>query len=68
MINISQLTTDTKTFASALNGKWERKSVGNTTWVILGQIVFLEGNANDFPYEVISWHSSDATGNWGILK
>lgn len=80
MINISQLTTDIASIASALNGKWERNSSrdGEATWVILGQIVFLEGDRTKFPYEVMTdlssgvekplWHTSDGKGYWAILK
>lgn len=70
MINISHLTKGVESFAAALNGKWERKTTkdGSATWVILGQIVFLDGDRTKFPYDVISWHSDDSEGHWGILK
>ena len=73
MINISELTKDTKTFADALTGKWEYKCKNrhgtNVKWVILGRIAFCddETSRDEFPYEVIGWHESDG-GYWGILK
>ena len=67
MINISQLTKDPKEFARALVGKWERHAEEGCTWVILGQIAFVEGDKTKFPYSVISWHDQ-GTGHWGILQ
>lgn len=70
MINISPFTKDQESIAAALNGKWERNTTreGETTWVILGQIVFLDGDKSRFPYEVLTWHTSDGKGYWAILK
>jgi len=68
MINISELTTDQKTIASALSGKWERKATADVTWVILGQVVFLDGDKEQFPYNVIQWHDCGNNGYWGILS
>lgn len=78
MINISQLTTDISTIAKALLGKWERKTTRyedkDVTWVILGQVVFLEGDVEKFPYDVMTdgngnklWHG-EGSGHWAILK
>lgn len=73
MINISKLTTKIDDFATALNGKWEYKNEltkngEKVCWVILGKVVFVEdeNSKNNFPYSVVSWHSSD-NGYWGIL-
>lgn len=72
MINISQITNSVSMIASALNGKWERKTVKDggksTTWVIMGQVVFLHGDESVFPYDVLGWHGSGDGGSWGILK
>lgn len=48
-------------------GKWERHAEEGCTWVILGQIAFVEGDRSKFPYTVISWHDQ-GTGHWGILE
>ena len=66
MINISPLTKDLSSIAAALNGKWERHAEPGCTWVILGQIAFVQGDKGKFPYQVIEWHS-DGDGHWGIL-
>ena len=68
MINISPINPSVRDIASALNGKWERKTKNETTYVILGQIAFLHGSTTDFPYEVLGWHSDNNHGYWGILK
>lgn len=75
MINISALTRNVEYIAEALRGKWDRHAEESVTWVILGQIVFVESKApvsvadlnRIFPYKVISWHI-DGTGAWGILE
>lgn len=75
MINISVLTRNPELFAEALRGKWERHAEDDVTWVILGQIAFVESKkahtADElntlFPYKVLSWHV-DGTGAWGILE
>lgn len=71
MINISPYTKDIETIATALNGKWERGNVTkngkSATWVILGQIAFVEGDSSLFPYNVIKWHA-EGSGAWGILR
>lgn len=69
MINISALTKNVEYIAEAVRGKWGRGATEDCTWVILGQIAFVEGTLDKFPYKdsVIAWHS-DGTGHWGILK
>lgn len=69
MINISEITKDLKLIVAAIRGKWERRAENDCTWVILGQVAFVEGDLEKFPYknDVISWHS-DGSGHWGILK
>jgi len=67
MINISSITRNIEYIAEALRGKWERHAEEGCTWVILGQIAFVEGDRSKFPYTVISWHDQ-GTGHWGILE
>lgn len=67
MINISALTRNVEYIAEALRGKWDRHAEESVTWVILGQIVFVEGDKSKFPYKVIAWHDQ-GTGHWGILE
>lgn len=67
MINISSLTRNIEYIAEALRGKWERHAEEGCTWVILGQIAFVEGDRSKFPYTVIAWHDQ-GTGHWGILE
>lgn len=67
MINISELTKDLKMIASALKGKWDRHAEPGCTWVIVGQVAFVEGDKSKFPYPVMAWHDS-GTGHWGILR
>lgn len=75
MVNISVLTRNQELFAEALRGKWERHAEDGVTWVILGQIAFVESRTEHtaeeldelFPYKVLSWHT-DGTGAWGILE
>lgn len=69
MVNISEITKDLKLVVAAIRGKWERRAVDGCTWVILGQVAFVEGDLDKFPYknDVISWHSN-GTGHWGILR
>ena len=69
MVNISEITKDFKLVVAAIRGKWERRAVDGCTWVLLGQVAFVEGDLDKFPYkdDVISWHSDDS-GHWGILK
>lgn len=67
MINISSLTRNIEYIAEALRGKWERHAEEGCTWVILGQIAFVEGDRSKFPYAVIAWHDQ-GTGHWGILE
>lgn len=67
MINISSLTRNIGYIAEALRGKWERHAEEGCTWVILGQIAFVEGDRSKFPYTVIAWHDQ-GTGHWGILE
>lgn len=67
MINISSLTRNIEYIAEALRGKWERHAEEGCTWVILGQIAFVEGDRSKFPYTVIVWHDQ-GTGHWGILE
>ena len=68
MVNISSINPNMRDIARALSGRWERKTVNGTTYVILGTIAFVQGDTDEFPYDVIAWHSSDSTGSWGILK
>lgn len=67
MINISEITKDLKLIAAAIRGKWDRHAEAGCTWAIVGQVVFVEGDKDKCPYEVIEWHSS-GTGHWGILR
>lgn len=69
MINISPLTRDISLVSSAMNGKWGRHAEEGCTWAVLGQVAFVEGDLDKFPYkdDVIAWHS-EGTGHWGILK
>lgn len=75
MINISQLTKNISYLAEAIKGKWDRHAEEDGTWVIVGQIAFVESKQyrtadelNEFfPYKVISWHIN-GTGAWGILE
>ena len=64
---ISPFTKDLKSIVNALNGRWGRVATKNATYVVLGQIVFCEGDVKECPIEVISWHT-DGSGSWGILK
>ena len=68
MINISVINPNLKDIGTALNGKWERKTVNGTTYVILGQIAFLQGSTDDFPFNNLGWHSCGDNGYWAILK
>lgn len=69
MVNISEITKDLKLVVTAIRGKWERRAEPGCTWSIVGQVAFVEGDLDKFPYkdDVIAWHS-DGTGHWGILK
>lgn len=77
MVNISEITKDFKLVVAAIRGKWERRALKETesgrndacTWVMLGQVVFVEGDVARFPYNdnVIAWHDN-GTGHWGILR
>lgn len=77
MINISEITDDLKLVVAAIRGKWERRALNPTssgvndgcTWVMMGQVVFVEGDRARFPYRdlVMEWHDS-GTGHWGILE
>lgn len=74
MVNISEITKELSLIVAAIRGKWERRAVkeGNDkcTWVIVGQVVFVEGDLSKFPYGndfVIEWHTQ-GTGHWGILR
>lgn len=70
MIKINPLTTDVTAFANALSGQWDFKYGSNgdakATWCIVGHVVFLEGDKELFPYDVLAWHG-EGSGWWGIL-
>ena len=51
MVNISEITKDFKLVVAAIRGKWERRAVEGCTWVLLGQVAFVEGDLDKFPYK-----------------
>lgn len=67
--NVSELTRNIETLAAAVKGRWGRGASEDCTWVLAGQVAFVEGDLEKFPYKdnVMAWHSN-GTGHWGILK
>lgn len=67
---ISPITRDTADIVNAIQGLWGRSTggTGETTWCILGRVVFVQGNTEDCPVQVIEWNHCDGGGSWGIVK
>lgn len=67
---ISPMTTSTADIVNAIQGLWGRSADNgsDTTWCVLGRVVFVQGNTDDCPVKVIAWNSCDGGGSWGIVK
>ena len=67
---ISPLTRDLADVVNAVQGLWGRSTGGSsdTTWCILGCVVFVQGNTKDCPVQVIEWNHCDGGGSWGIVQ
>ena len=67
---ISPLTRDLADVVNAVQGLWGRSTGGgsDTTWCILGRVVFVQGNTDECPVKVMAWNHCDGGGSWGIVK
>ena len=48
--NVSELTRNTETLAAAVKGRWGRGASEDCTWVLAGQVAFVEGDLEKFPF------------------
>lgn len=67
---ISPLTGNMSDVVNAIQGIWGRSTGGSsdTTWCVLGRVVFVQGDTSKCPVQVIEWNHCDGGGSWGIVK
>lgn len=67
---ISPITKSMEDVVNAVQGLWGRSTggSGDTTWCILGRVVFVQGDVSKCPVKVMAWNSCDGGGSWGIVQ